>query len=270
MEQGTGYPVVIQLEALMKQRSAQVLKAPPGAIIASAGEAVAVSPVPADRTGGAAAEPPPESRKEERCGSSLTHKPVRPPEDEHEQLPEIQGILEIESTPPGAEVLVDGVSFGSTPFVSRIPPGDHEVVLKDGDQRVWQERLSIEPGKEYPFKVALAPAESILAVESEPSGAQILVDGVQKGKTPSKLKLPPGTYDVKIKLRRYKDHRAQVELAKAGQEHSLKATLTPAPQPPRRVSPHRSPPPDPVITLVREARYQLSPRILWRRVRSLF
>ncbi len=270
MEQGAGHPVAIQLEALWKQRSAQVFKAPPGAIIASTGAAAAMPPVSEDRTGGAAAQTPPESREEEHHGSSLIRKPIRPAEDEHEQLPEIQGILEIESTPPGAEVLVDGVSSGSTPFVSRIPPGDHELVLKAGDQCVWQKRLSIEPGKEYPFKVALAPAESILAVDSEPPGARILIDGVQKGKTPSNLKLPPGTYEVKIKLRRYKDHRAQVEIARAGQEHSLKAALTPAPQPTRRVSSHRPPPPDPVITLVREARYQLSPRILWRRVRGLF
>jgi serine/threonine-protein kinase len=106
-------------------------------------------------------------------------------------------------------------------------------------------------------------------VESDPPGARILVDGVEKGTTPSKLQLPPGKHQVRIRLKRHKDYQADVDLARAG-EHSINASLKPLQPASRRIAAYRPPPPDPVSTLVREARYQLSPRNLWRRVQNLF
>lgn len=56
------------------------------------------------------------------------------------------GVLEVRSTPAGARVSVDGRDYGVTPLTIRdLPPGDREVVLERGSQRIVQ-RVSVEPG----------------------------------------------------------------------------------------------------------------------------
>jgi serine/threonine-protein kinase len=185
--------------------------------------------------------------------------------------PQVMGILEISSTPPGAEVLVDGASMGATPFVARIPPGERLVTVRSPDHDDWERRVSIEAGGEYPFEISMGKAEqeSILAVVSEPSGAKVFVNGVEQGMTPSTLKLPPGEHTVKIKHRRFKEYEKQVVLARA-EERTLKARLTPVQPKNRRAERRQPPPPDPVSSLVSQVRHQLSPNTLWRRVRNLF
>lgn len=185
--------------------------------------------------------------------------------------PQVQGILEIVSSPPGAEVLVDGAPMGATPFVSRILPGERLVTVRSPDHVDWERRVSIEAGREYSFDVALGKAEreSILAVVSEPPGARVFVNGVEQGLTPSTLKLPPGEHTVRIKHRRFKEFEKQVVLARAD-EQTLKARLTPVQPKDRRAERRQPPPPDPVSSLVSEVRHQLSPHTLWRRVRGLF
>jgi serine/threonine-protein kinase len=272
MDEAASTPLDIQLRALAKNTASQVFTAPPGAILVGAAASVGGPPESEHQAAAAPAEPLPEARRQahdDGSGHTRTRKPLKPENDRAEAFPEIQGILQIESTPTGAEVLVDGKAAGTTPFVTRVPEGEHVVVLRDGDRNVWEQRLNVESGKEYPFKVALNGVESILAVESDPPGARILVDGVPKGTTPSKLQLPPGKHQVRMKLKRHKDYQAQVDLARAG-EQSLKARLKPVQPAPRRIAAYRPPPPDPVSTMVREARYQLSPRTLWRRVQNLF
>jgi hypothetical protein len=94
--------------------------------------------------------------------------------------------------------------------------------------------------------------ESILSLTSAPSSASVFVDGASKGKTPVRLRLPPGDYRVQLKLRSYKDWETRVQLVEA-REYPLKATLTkedarsrPTTQqePTRRPGTSRTPPPE--------------------------
>ena len=185
--------------------------------------------------------------------------------------PQVQGILEISSSPAGAEVLVNGVPSGVTPFVSRIPPGDHVVTVRSPHHDEWEQSVSVEAGGEYPLDVVLEKAGKgpVLAVVSEPAKARVFVNGVEHGLTPSTLKLPPGKHTVKIKHRRYKEFETQVVLAGAD-EQTLKARLTPVQPKNRRVERAQPPPPHPVSSLMSQVRYQISPQTLWRRVRNLF
>lgn len=185
--------------------------------------------------------------------------------------PQVQGIVEVSSTPPGAQVLVDGIPLGVTPCVSRVPAGAHVLTVRSPDHEDWERQVSIEAGREYPFDIALQKAveTSVLAVVSEPARARIFVNGIERGLTPSTLKLPPGRHQLKIKHRRFKEFETQVVLARAD-EQSLKAKLTPVQPRTRRVERTQPPPPHPVSSLVSQVRYQLSPQTLWRRVRNLF
>lgn len=68
--------------------------------------------------------------------------------------------------------------------------------------------------------------EAVLNVESEPSGAQVFVDGKSRGSSPVKIPLTLGGHEVKLSLNGYLDWEAEVNLDKKG-EQPLKITLEP-------------------------------------------
>ncbi len=63
-----------------------------------------------------------------------------------------------------------------------------------------------------PKDVKLLP----LRVESIPNGAEIFIDGVLMGQTPTRLNLPAGKHEVRLALPNYYHWEAQVELKKEG------------------------------------------------------
>jgi len=82
------------------------------------------------------------------------------------------GSLRVDSDPPGAEVLVDGVSRGSTPSVMRLSAGQHQLIVrKDGQDHV--RTLTIAPGADLMHVVAWqtvpAPVEVPVAPVVEPA-----------------------------------------------------------------------------------------------------
>jgi hypothetical protein len=110
----------------------------------------------------------------------------------------IPGTLHVESTPKGSEVFVDGAKRGSTPLTLQLPAGSHVVELRrKGSTR--QFTLDVGPGAELSQRVDwsnVKPTGS-LAITSEPSGANIIVDGKKRGVTPMTISdLPTGSHTV--------------------------------------------------------------------------
>jgi hypothetical protein len=54
--------------------------------------------------------------------------------------------VDIASTPPGADIEIDGKYVGSTPSSVTVAPGDHEIAVKKGGFAVWDRKLSISTG----------------------------------------------------------------------------------------------------------------------------
>jgi hypothetical protein len=57
-----------------------------------------------------------------------------------------QASLVIESTPPGADIEVDGNFVGDTPSTLSLSPGSHEVIVKKKGFADWTRKLSITSG----------------------------------------------------------------------------------------------------------------------------
>jgi len=55
-------------------------------------------------------------------------------------------LLDISSTPPGADIEVDGKFVGSTPSSITVTPGDHDIVVKKTGYSAWNKKLSVSPG----------------------------------------------------------------------------------------------------------------------------
>ena len=52
----------------------------------------------------------------------------------------------VSSTPPGAEIELDGSFVGSTPSIINLPAGDHQIVLKKKSFKPWERRIKATGG----------------------------------------------------------------------------------------------------------------------------
>ncbi len=111
-------------------------------------------------------------------------------------------ILQISSNPNGADVFLDGEKIGTTPFEKELPPGTKILKFEKEQYKTKWAQLDLTEDKFYKAELSIVTASGIL--NSEPSGAQIVIDGKIKGETPLLLKnLPIGTYTATFKKEGY-------------------------------------------------------------------
>src|SRR5262249_40119091 len=96
------------------------------------------------------------------------------------------GTLNINSNPPGAQVVVDGQASGVTPLTLPLKPGPHNVELRGaGDPRTIP--VTVTAGTQVSQYIELpkgVTAFGQLQVKTEPANAQVTVDGIPRGKAP--------------------------------------------------------------------------------------
>lgn len=76
------------------------------------------------------------------------------------------------------------------------------------------------------FRVVDETPRSSLWVRSSPSGAQVFLDGVYRGRTPLDLRLAPGRYNLELRLEGYKTYQVVIRLTE-GRTVRVNARLTP-------------------------------------------
>jgi hypothetical protein len=110
------------------------------------------------------------------------------------------GALVVQSNPSGIPVFVDGMEHGKTPARVTVAPGSHILELRGrGVPRVIP--LNVTAGAEVSqyLEFAEAPVTGELAVQSEPAGAKVIVDGTDRGVAPVTITdLAPGDHRVEL------------------------------------------------------------------------
>jgi len=126
------------------------------------------------------------------------------------------------SDPVGASIEVDGKQTGKvTPAVLSLDKGEHNFVFrKDGFQDL-SKKATLKDGEAFAFTAAMKPVQKdstgsifkkifgggdkiSLQVNSDPKGAEIYVEGnYLNKKTPSKISLAPGEYELQLRLDGY-------------------------------------------------------------------
>jgi serine/threonine protein kinase len=108
------------------------------------------------------------------------------------------GTLVVQSNPAGVAVFVDGEDKGQTPARVSVKPGPHIVELRRGGvPRVIN--VVVNAGAEVSHTVEFAdtPETGSLKVESQPTGAKVLIDGTDRGVAPVTVTdLVPGDHEV--------------------------------------------------------------------------
>ncbi|MFI5368699.1 MAG: PEGA domain-containing protein, partial [Spirochaetia bacterium] len=95
--------------------------------------------------------------------------------------------------PPGASLYVDDVlvASGVSPSLY-LSPGTKTIRVSARGYREETRTVTLEPGQQFPLDVKLDKRiEGSVTVTSEPSGADLYVDSIWKGKTPVSVELPP-------------------------------------------------------------------------------
>jgi len=124
--------------------------------------------------------------------------------------------LSIHSDPPGANVLVDDALVGRTPYQGELRPGQHTIAV-EAEGRLREERKVIaREGRDASFSFAMAPLPrtAAVAVDSEPVGARVLVDGKERGRTPLVAALPPGRHQLLLQLEGRRDVGTEFDMPK--------------------------------------------------------
>ncbi|TMA25455.1 MAG: PEGA domain-containing protein [Deltaproteobacteria bacterium] len=125
--------------------------------------------------------------------------------------------LHVETEPPEAQVTVDGNPLGTSPLNSEVTPGEHELQITLEGYKTIGQQLSLDPGQQLSLKLAMQPAQAgpvppLLAVASDPQGAEFYIDGKRIGITPIKARSTPGRHEIKLALEGYLTRSANITL----------------------------------------------------------
>ena len=117
------------------------------------------------------------------------------------EMQKSKGAISVKSTPDRAQVFINGAAQGQTPAkIAGLAAGDYLVELrKDGYDRSYKS-VSLLDGQELDLELNMKAITGLLLVESNPPGADVLIDGVSKGNTPLLLTdLPLGDYKLEFR-----------------------------------------------------------------------
>jgi PKD repeat protein len=139
------------------------------------------------------------------------------------------GSIAITSSPAGAMVFVDGIHRGTTPVIlSEIPTGNHRVTLSFKGYDDWNHTVSVGSGQMAAINAELDAIKEItgsLAVITDPSGAEVFIDGNFKGVSPVTIQgLSTGMHSVLLTMQEYADNSSAITVS-AGQTQKYTAGL---------------------------------------------
>ncbi|HZS36128.1 MAG TPA: PEGA domain-containing protein, partial [Polyangia bacterium] len=136
--------------------------------------------------------------------------------------------LRVETDPPGATVYVDGRARGTAPLtVAGLEAGRSYAVRSTLQGHKEDEELVTAASGESTIRLRLPAEAAGVAVESDPPGARVLLDGKDTGKlTPAALELDAGrAAEVTLKRDGFLDQQLHVVAPGAGERAVYRASL---------------------------------------------
>ena len=147
-----------------------------------------------------------------------------------EKLARQSGTIEVASVPGGARVFLDGKrQRGVTPLtINGAKVGRHEVRVQLKGHETWVNEIEVHPSSTVRVMADLAGRSGTLLVSSTPKGADVYVDGDNRGKTIVSLTLTPGKHTLRVEKDGYRPEIREVTLGPA-EKRSLSVSLSRAP-----------------------------------------
>ena len=147
--------------------------------------------------------------------------------EKSEVLDEVKGILLLKSEPEGANILIDGVSYGQTPrLITALSAKDvYSVKLRKAGYQDQSISVKFEGRKPLVREEKLVLASGVVDIMSEPAGAEVTVNGISRGHTPVKVSgIPRGLATVVLKMKGFADKTLELRV-NAGDVQTLSTAL---------------------------------------------
>ena len=128
----------------------------------------------------------------------------------------------ISSKPPGADVFINGAKqSGQTPVTLPLAPGQYNLELRLPGYEAYAGPIQIKDNIQTQLDVSLneksATHVAWAQVNTNPKGAEILVDGTSTGQfTPARVQMPAGLHNVTMRLSGYQQAKRTVQVSEGG------------------------------------------------------
>ncbi|UCE18119.1 MAG: serine/threonine protein kinase [Gemmatimonadota bacterium] len=140
--------------------------------------------------------------------------------------------LVLKTEPPGASVTEAGVFLGTTPLKmtkEQIVLGEHTFHISMSDYAEEVHRFSLKESDKIDLILPLSKSFGGLSVESDPSGAQVVLDDVSRGTTPVQIEqLKIGAHTLTLHLPGYTPWEGRVNISQGAVDTS-RSRLSPLP-----------------------------------------
>lgn len=132
--------------------------------------------------------------------------------------------LSVTSIPPGAEVRVDGVLLGTTPYTGTIGVGSYDISLRADGYYEYNAELELRANDYREEEIEMERRYALLTIESNAPGTQVIVDGEATHDTDEPIELLPGTRELEIIAPGYDSDHRTIQVV-AGEERSYRLTM---------------------------------------------
>ena len=133
------------------------------------------------------------------------------------------GSIFVESVPAGAEVTYDGTRLADkTPLtIKNVPIGTrHEVKVELARHKPYTDTVDIpKTGTEVPVMALLKPVTGKLVINSQPGGAEVWINGQNRGRTPTTINDVDlqSARRIELRLKDYQPYQHDLEWPSNGQ-----------------------------------------------------
>ncbi|MBL7115507.1 MAG: PEGA domain-containing protein [Kiritimatiellae bacterium] len=145
-------------------------------------------------------------------------------------LEPITGLIVVHTDPPGASIEINGAYYGETPLLlTDLALGTYRMKLSAQGCRTREVPIELKDRTPRKILVELESDAGSLTVDSNPEGANLILNGIAKGTTPCTVdRVPEGDTTLQLTLDGYKTYNHSVRLT-AGQTETIQAVLEPLP-----------------------------------------
>lgn len=120
--------------------------------------------------------------------------------------------VRITSSPSGADIYLRGNYMGTTPENILLTYGTNSITLKKRNFEDIDRRIDVTENTDR-FEFSLEPARYAVTINSVPEGAGVYLNNQRLEETPANLKLPYGTYHLKLEKRGYFRKRKTIKVS---------------------------------------------------------
>ncbi len=150
--------------------------------------------------------------------------------DQSQKLPEFtlvesDGLLFVESTPPGANVTVAGQFRGRTPVeLSMAPRERHTLKISKAGYESIERQVTVEPATREKLALNLSPRYGTVFITSLPADAELYVDGRLHGPATGRVELTTRPHRLEVRRTGYQSFSTTVT-PRAGVSQEIAVTL---------------------------------------------